>query len=135
MTQPNLRGPIALSVAAAVLTIGMKAAAYLLTGSVGLFADALEGGINLVTAATAYFSLRAGVPISDLSKEMGHKTAQRTSLSYGHWSSEMGHRAALRRQEYAQERGAVRIQRAESEHAAPGRDEHWAEPHAIQATI
>ena len=29
MTQPNLRGPIALSILAAVLTIGMKAVAYL----------------------------------------------------------------------------------------------------------
>src|SRR5690349_834497 len=73
MTQPNLRGPIALSVAAAVLTIGMKAAAYLLTGSVGLLADALENGINLVTAVTAYFSLRYSARPADPSHTYGHE--------------------------------------------------------------
>lgn len=39
-----------LSVAAAVVTIGLKSAAYLLTGSVGLLSDALESLVNLVAA-------------------------------------------------------------------------------------
>ena len=38
-----------LSIAAAVLTIGLKSGAYLLTGSVGLLSDAAESGVNLVT--------------------------------------------------------------------------------------
>jgi cation diffusion facilitator family transporter len=73
MTQPNLRGPIALSVVAAVLTIGMKAAAYLLTGSVGLFADALESGVNLLAAATAYFSLWYAARPADPNHTYGHE--------------------------------------------------------------
>jgi cation diffusion facilitator family transporter len=39
-----------LSVAAAIVTIGLKALAYSLTGSVGLLSDALESVVNLVAA-------------------------------------------------------------------------------------
>jgi cation diffusion facilitator family transporter len=39
-----------LSVAAAIVTIGLKALAYRLTGSVGLLSDALESVVNLVAA-------------------------------------------------------------------------------------
>ena len=37
-----------LSIAAAILTIGLKVIAYLLIGSVGLLSDALESFVNLV---------------------------------------------------------------------------------------
>lgn len=37
-----------LSIAAAILTIGMKAVAYVLTGSVGLLSDAVESIVNLM---------------------------------------------------------------------------------------
>jgi cation diffusion facilitator family transporter len=40
-----------LSIAAAIVTIGLKALAYVLTGSVGLLSDALESVVNLVAAA------------------------------------------------------------------------------------
>jgi cation diffusion facilitator family transporter len=73
MTQPNLRGPIALSIIAAVLTIGMKAVAYLVTGSVGLFADALESGVNLLAALTAYFSLWYAARPADPNHTYGHE--------------------------------------------------------------
>lgn len=39
-----------LSIAAAIVTIGLKSVAYLLTGSVGLLSDALESLVNLVAA-------------------------------------------------------------------------------------
>ena len=42
-----------LSIAAAVITIGMKSTAYALTGSVGLLTDALESVVNLIAAVTA----------------------------------------------------------------------------------
>jgi cation diffusion facilitator family transporter len=42
-----------LSVAAALLTIGLKAAAYVITDSVGLLSDALESVVNLVAALMA----------------------------------------------------------------------------------
>jgi len=42
-----------LSIAAAVVTIAMKAAAFAMTGSVGLLSDALESLVNLVAAIVA----------------------------------------------------------------------------------
>ena len=42
-----------LSIAAAVLTIALKAIAYFLTGSVGLLSDAMESLVNLVAALMA----------------------------------------------------------------------------------
>ena len=47
-----------LSIAAAVVTIGMKTSAYLLTGSVGLLSDALESLVNLAAAIVALIALR-----------------------------------------------------------------------------
>jgi len=47
-----------LSIAAAVLTISLKSAAYVLTGSVGLLSDALESFVNLAAAIVALFALR-----------------------------------------------------------------------------
>jgi cation diffusion facilitator family transporter len=73
MPEPNLRGPILLSVAAAVVTIGMKAAAYLITGSVGLFSDALESGVNLLAALTAYLSLWYSARPADPNHAFGHE--------------------------------------------------------------
>lgn len=49
----------------------------------------------------AYFSLRAGVPIADLAVEMGHANAAITTETYGHWSREMGTRAASLREAWA----------------------------------
>jgi integrase len=49
----------------------------------------------------AHFSLRAGVPISDLSVEMGHESIRLTHETYGHWSDEMGDRAANLRAAWA----------------------------------
>jgi cation diffusion facilitator family transporter len=47
-----------LSIAAAVVTITMKATAYYLTGSVGLLSDALESVVNLAAAIVALLVLR-----------------------------------------------------------------------------
>jgi cation diffusion facilitator family transporter len=46
-----------LSIAAAVVTITMKSAAYFLTGSVGLLSDALESLVNLAAAVVALLVL------------------------------------------------------------------------------
>jgi cation diffusion facilitator family transporter len=46
-----------LSIAAAIVTITMKASAYLLTGSVGLLSDALESTVNLASAIVALIVL------------------------------------------------------------------------------
>jgi cation diffusion facilitator family transporter len=46
-----------LSIAAALITIALKAAAYYLTGSVGLLSDALESTANLAAAIVALIAL------------------------------------------------------------------------------
>ena len=73
MTGPNLRGPVVLSIAAAVATIALKTAAYAVTGSVGLLSDALESGVNLLAALTAYFSLWYATRPADASHTYGHE--------------------------------------------------------------
>ena len=67
------RGTVALAIAAAVVTIGLKSGAYLLTGSIGLFSDALESGVNLVAAITAWLSLRYAERPADPSHAYGHE--------------------------------------------------------------
>ena len=47
-----------LSIAAALITIILKTAAYFLTGSVGLLSDALESTVNLASAIVALIALR-----------------------------------------------------------------------------
>lgn len=69
----RLRWPVALSVAAALATIGMKSGAYALTGSVGLLTDALESVVNLVAAVTAYFALWYASKPADPSHTYGHE--------------------------------------------------------------
>jgi cation diffusion facilitator family transporter len=55
-----------LSIAAAIVTICMKATAYFLTGSVGLLSDALESTVNLAAAVVALLALRMVVrPAND----------------------------------------------------------------------
>lgn len=65
-----------LSVAAAVLTIGLKAAAYILTGSVGLLSDALESGVNLVAAVLALVVLNIAAQPPDEEHTFGHTKAE-----------------------------------------------------------
>src|SRR6185312_5420274 len=69
----RIRWPITLSILAAVITIAMKGIAYALTGSVGLLSDALESGVNLLAAATAYFSLVYASRPADPSHAYGHE--------------------------------------------------------------
>lgn len=56
---PSLTRYAWLSIAAALLTIGLKSGAYFFTGSVGLLSDALESAVNLVSAVIALLALRA----------------------------------------------------------------------------
>lgn len=61
-----------LSVSAAVVTIVMKGAAYLLTGSVGLLSDAAESMVNLVAALVALGALHVAARPADDSHHFGH---------------------------------------------------------------
>src|SRR4051812_4978683 len=73
MSPAGLRGLILLSVLAALITIALKALAYSLTRSVGLLSDALESGINLFAAVTAYLSLHYSHRPVDASHTYGHQ--------------------------------------------------------------
>ena len=65
-----------LSIAAAVVTIGMKTVAYMLTGSVGLLSDALESVVNLVAAVLALIAIAAAAKPADERHHFGHGKAE-----------------------------------------------------------
>jgi cation diffusion facilitator family transporter len=65
-----------LSIAAALATIGLKTAAYLLTGSVGLLSDALESFVNLAGAAMALGMLTVAARPADEDHAYGHSKAE-----------------------------------------------------------
>lgn len=65
-----------LSIGAAVATISLKSAAYLLTGSVGLLSDAIESLVNLAGALMALFMLAIAARPADESHVYGHSKAE-----------------------------------------------------------
>lgn len=65
-----------LSIAAAILTIALKAIAYLLTGSVGLLSDAMESFVNLVGAIMALAMLTIAARPADADHAYGHSKAE-----------------------------------------------------------
>ena len=65
-----------LSVAAAVATIGLKAFAWWLTGSVGLLSDALESVVNLAAALLALSMLRLAASPPDEEHPYGFSKAE-----------------------------------------------------------
>lgn len=64
------------SIAAAVATIGLKLAAWLFTGSVGLLSDALESGVNLVGGIIALAMLEVASRPADKDHAFGHSKAE-----------------------------------------------------------
>ncbi|MFN8123848.1 MAG: cation diffusion facilitator family transporter [Thermoleophilia bacterium] len=65
-----------LSIAAAILTIGLKTGAWALTGSVGLLSDAMESVVNLVAAAVALAALSWAQKPADDEHLYGHAKAE-----------------------------------------------------------
>lgn len=65
-----------LSIAAAVATIGLKLAAYRLTGSVSLLSDALESLVNLAAALMALAMLTIAARPADEDHAYGHTKAE-----------------------------------------------------------
>lgn len=65
-----------LSIAAAILTIGLKSIAYLFTGSVGLLSDAVESIVNLVGAIMALGMLTVAAIPPDDNHSYGHSKAE-----------------------------------------------------------
>jgi cation diffusion facilitator family transporter len=65
-----------LSIGAAVATIALKGGAYFLTGSVGLFSDAIESLVNLAGASMALLMLTIAARPADESHDFGHSKAE-----------------------------------------------------------
>lgn len=74
--QPSLTRFAWLSIAAAMVTMGLKTVAYLLTGSVGLLSDAMESLVNLVGALMALAMLTVAARPADEDHHYGHGKAE-----------------------------------------------------------
>jgi cation diffusion facilitator family transporter len=71
-----------LSVAAALATIGLKTAAWLITGSISLLSDAAESLVNLVAAVAALAALRWAMRPADEDHAYGHAKAEYLSAGF-----------------------------------------------------
>src|SRR5512137_217689 len=82
MERPSLGRFAWLSIAAAVLTIGLKTGAYAITGSVGLLSDALESVVNLAGALMALAMLTIAARPADEDHAYGHSKAEYFSSGF-----------------------------------------------------
>jgi cation diffusion facilitator family transporter len=64
------------SIAVACVVMAIKYAAYLKTGSVALYSDALESIVNVVTAIAAFIAVRISVRPADRHHQFGHHKAE-----------------------------------------------------------
>lgn len=71
-----------ISLVAALVTIALKGGAWILTGSVGLFSDALESVVNLVAAGAALFALKVAARPPDEEHAYGHTKAEYFSSGF-----------------------------------------------------
>lgn len=71
-----------LSVAAAIVTITLKLIAWRVSGSVGLFSDAMESFVNLGSALFALFMVRISHEPPDESHPFGHSKAEYFSSAF-----------------------------------------------------
>ena len=66
----------AASIAVALAVMGIKYLAYLKTGSVALYSDALESIVNVVTAVVALITIRISARPADRRHQFGHHKAE-----------------------------------------------------------
>jgi cation diffusion facilitator family transporter len=64
------------SIVVAVFVLGLKYAAYHVTGSVALYSDALESIINVATALVALYAIRVSLQPADAEHPYGHSKAE-----------------------------------------------------------
>lgn len=74
--RPSLIKYAWLSIGAAVITIGIKFVAFLVTDSIGLLSDALEGFVNLAAALVVLITLRIVEQPPDEIHQYGHDKAE-----------------------------------------------------------
>jgi cation diffusion facilitator family transporter len=70
-----------LSILTAILTVGIKGAAAVITNSVGLWSDALESLVNLVAAIVALWAIKLAVKPADHNHDFGHGKAEYMSAA------------------------------------------------------
>ena len=80
--RPSLKRYAWLSIAAAIVTIGLKTGAFLITGSVGLLSDALESLVNLAAALMALAMLTVAERPPDADHAYGHTKAEYFSSGF-----------------------------------------------------
>lgn len=78
----SLKRYAAISVAAALATIGLKGGAYLLTGSVAILSDALESLVNLFAALIALTAISVAERPADEEHAYGHGKAEYFSSGF-----------------------------------------------------
>jgi cation diffusion facilitator family transporter len=66
----------AANIGVALAVVSLKYVAYLVSGSVALFSDALESIVNVMTALTAYFAIRMSAKPPDSDHPFGHSKAE-----------------------------------------------------------
>ncbi|MFB2877647.1 cation diffusion facilitator family transporter [Floridanema aerugineum] len=76
MSKKSPRFYTLISIAAALITIALKAGAYFLTGSVGLLSDAAESCVNLVAALVAFWAVSYAAKPPDEKHAYGHFKAE-----------------------------------------------------------
>lgn len=67
------------SIVVALLAMGIKYLAFLVTGSVALYSDALEGIVNVITGVLALLAVRIGQRPPDRHHQFGHHKAEYVS--------------------------------------------------------
>lgn len=73
---PKLERFLWLSLGAAVVILGIKVAAATLTGSIGMWSDAIESTVNVAAAGVALWALRLSAKPADHNHDFGHGKAE-----------------------------------------------------------
>lgn len=76
MSSPSAQAYVKLSIVAALVTMGLKFGAYLLTDSIGLFSDVAESSVNLIAAIVALWALTLAAQPPDREHTFGHTKAE-----------------------------------------------------------
>jgi cation diffusion facilitator family transporter len=75
-TRAAITGIALASVGVALAAMGIKYLAYVYTGSVALYSDALEGIVNVITGVLAYLAIRVSARPPDRHHQFGHHKAE-----------------------------------------------------------
>jgi cation diffusion facilitator family transporter len=80
--ETRLRSIAAVSIAVSLLVMAIKYAAYLVTGSVALYSDALESIVNVATGVAAWAAISISVRPADQNHPYGHQKAELLSAVF-----------------------------------------------------